>query len=145
MTTVITANGVVQTHEEATVYANDLDLFVTVHILEGTSAVPSACEDRGYTYEWTSGQKPFVIKNVRQCIATRRITCLSLFQVCQLDLPDRLRVHPQHRWCRTKCEMIQRHVQQIHEVGANAVGHGETSGEIQKKPKTKNEDIDRAR
>ena len=35
-TTVITANGEVQTNEEAQVYVNDVDLFVTVQLLEGT-------------------------------------------------------------------------------------------------------------
>ena len=35
-TTVITANGEVQTNEEATVYGHDLELFVTVQIFEDT-------------------------------------------------------------------------------------------------------------
>ena len=38
-TTVVTASGVVQ-DEEAHVYVYDLGLFVTVQILEDTSAVP---------------------------------------------------------------------------------------------------------
>ena len=49
-TRVFTANGEVQTNEEATVYVNDLDLLVTVQILEDTPAVPSPgklCEDHG--------------------------------------------------------------------------------------------------
>ena len=40
-TTVVTANGEVQTEEEATVYVKDLDLFVTVKLLEDTLAVLS--------------------------------------------------------------------------------------------------------
>ena len=58
LTTVLTANGEVQTNEEATVYVCDLDLFVTVQILENTPAVLSRgkpCEDHGYSYECTSG------------------------------------------------------------------------------------------
>ena len=50
-TTVITANGEVQMNEEATVYFYDLDLFVTVQILDDTLAVLSLgklCEDHGY-------------------------------------------------------------------------------------------------
>ena len=50
-TTVVTANGEVQTNEEAQVYVHDLDLFVTVQILEDTPAVLSLgtfCEDHGY-------------------------------------------------------------------------------------------------
>ena len=38
-TTVLTANGEVQTNEEGTVYVNDQDLFVTVLILEDTPPV----------------------------------------------------------------------------------------------------------
>ena len=37
---VITANGEVQTNEKATVYVHDLDLFVTVQIIEGTLCSP---------------------------------------------------------------------------------------------------------
>ena len=40
-TTVVTANGEVQTKEEATVYVKELDLFVTVMLLEDTPAVLS--------------------------------------------------------------------------------------------------------
>ena len=40
-TTVMTANGEVQTREEATVYVKQLDLFIKVMILEETSAVLS--------------------------------------------------------------------------------------------------------
>ena len=57
--TVVTANGEVQTNEEATVYVKELDLFVTVKLLEDTLAVLSLgtlCDDHGYSYEWTSGQ-----------------------------------------------------------------------------------------
>ena len=59
-TTVMTANGEVQTREEVTVYVKELDLFVTVMLLEELPAVLSLgklCEDHGYTYHWTSGQK----------------------------------------------------------------------------------------
>ena len=40
-TTVVTANGEVQTNEEAQVYVQDLDMFVTVQSLEETPAVLS--------------------------------------------------------------------------------------------------------
>ena len=65
-TTVMTANGEVQTREEATVFVKELDLFVTVMLLEETPAVVSLgkfCEDHGYTYHWTSGRKPHLIRN----------------------------------------------------------------------------------
>ena len=41
-TSVTTANGEVQTNEEATVYVHDLVLFVTVQIFEDTLAVPQS-------------------------------------------------------------------------------------------------------
>ena len=65
-TIVITANGEVQTHEEATVYANELDIFLTMKVLENTPAVLSLgklCDENGYSYEWINGQKPHLIKN----------------------------------------------------------------------------------
>ena len=65
-TTVVTANGEVLTKEEATVYLKGLDFFETVKLLEDTPAVLSLgklCEDHGYNYHWTSGQKPPLIKN----------------------------------------------------------------------------------
>ena len=63
---VITANGEVQTHEEATVYVKELDIFLTVKVLENTPAVLSfgkLCNENGYSYEWINGQKPHLIKN----------------------------------------------------------------------------------
>ena len=66
-TTVITANGEVQTHEEATVYVKELDIFLTMKVLEDTPAVLSLgklCDENGYSYEWINGQKkPHLIKN----------------------------------------------------------------------------------
>ena len=72
-TIVITPNGEVQTHEEATVYVKDLDIFLTVKVLENTPAVLSLgklCDEHGYSYEWINGQKPHLIQNgIRiQCI-----------------------------------------------------------------------------
>ena len=40
-TIVITANGEVQTHEEATVYVKELYIFLTMKVLENTPAVLS--------------------------------------------------------------------------------------------------------
>ena len=62
----ITANGEVQTHEEATVYVKELDIFLTMKVLENTPAVLSLgklCDENGYSYEWMNGQKPHLIKN----------------------------------------------------------------------------------
>ena len=65
-TIVITANGEVQTHEEATVYVKELEIFLTMKNLENTPAVLSLgklCDEHGYFYEWINGQKPHLIKN----------------------------------------------------------------------------------
>ena len=65
-TIVITSNGEVQTHEEATVYVKELDIFLTVKVLEGTPAVLSIgklCDENGCCYEWINGQKPHLVKN----------------------------------------------------------------------------------
>ena len=56
----ITANGEVQTHEEAIVYVKELDIFLTMKVLENTPAVLSLgklCDENGYSYEWINGQK----------------------------------------------------------------------------------------
>ena len=58
--TVITANGEVQTNEEATVCVRELDIFLTMKRLEDTPAVLSLgkfCDEHGYLYEWINSQK----------------------------------------------------------------------------------------
>ena len=60
-TTVLTANGEVQTHEEATVYVKELVIFLTMKVLEDTPAFLSLgklCDEHGYSCEWIKGQKP---------------------------------------------------------------------------------------
>ena len=65
-TTVITANGEVQTNADAFVYVRELDIFLTMKVLKDTPAVLSQgklCDEHGYSYEWINGQKPHLIKN----------------------------------------------------------------------------------
>ena len=65
-TKVITANGEVQTHEEAIVYVKELDIFLTMKVIENTPAVLSLgklCDENGYSYEWINGKKPHLIKD----------------------------------------------------------------------------------
>ena len=60
-TIVITANGEVQTQEEAIVYVKELD-----KVLENTPAALTLgkfCDDNGYSYEWINGQKPHLIED----------------------------------------------------------------------------------
>ena len=70
-TIVITANGEVQTHEEAIVYVKELDIFLTMKVLENTPAVLSLgklCDENGYSCGWINGQKPHLIKNFVQIV-----------------------------------------------------------------------------
>ena len=56
---VFTANGEVQTNEEATVYVKELGIFLTMKVLEDTPAVLSLgklCDEHGYTFEWINGE-----------------------------------------------------------------------------------------
>ena len=65
-TIVITANGEVQTHEEATVYVKELDLFLTMKVHENTPAALSLgklCDENGYSYELINCQKTHLNKN----------------------------------------------------------------------------------
>ena len=65
-TIVITANGEVQAHEEAIVYVKELNIFLTMKVLDNTPAVLSLgklCDENGYSYEWINGQKPHLIKD----------------------------------------------------------------------------------
>ena len=86
-TIVMTANGEVQTHEEATVYVKEMEKFLTVTVLENSPAVLSLgklCDEHGYSYEWIKGQKPHLIKKtVFGYSATQRTSFRSWFLVCQ--------------------------------------------------------------
>ena len=64
-TIVITASGEVQAHEEATVHVKDMDIFLTMKLLDNTPAdlsLGKLCDEHGYSYEWIKGQKPHLIK-----------------------------------------------------------------------------------
>ena len=59
-TIVITADGEVQTHEKAIVYVKELDIFLTMKVLENTAAVLSLgkfCDENGCSHEWINDQK----------------------------------------------------------------------------------------
>ena len=78
-TTVITANGEVQTREEATIYVKELDLFVPVMLLEETPAVlllEKLCEDHGYPYHLDQRSKTTLTKNGKR-IDCNISNCLS--------------------------------------------------------------------
>ena len=85
-TIVITANGEVQTHEEAIAHVKELEIFLTMKVLENTPAVLSLgklCDENGYSYEWINGQKPHLIKDEIRIICNTEnfvpivVPCLS--------------------------------------------------------------------
>ena len=84
-TIVITANGEVQTHEEAIVYVKELDIFLTMKVLENTPAVLSLgklCDENGYSYEWINGQKPHLIKDgIRIICNTENFVPIVVFSI----------------------------------------------------------------
>ena len=93
-TIVITANGEVQTHEEASVYVKEVGVFLTMKVLEGTPAVLSLgklYDEHGYSYEWLNGQKTHLIKNgIRiQCYSENFVPMVQrvLRQACLLQHP----------------------------------------------------------
>ena len=95
-----------QKNEEATVYVRELGLFVPVKLLNDTQAVLSLeklCEDHGYSHEWTSGQKPHLIKKWQTNTMQHgelRSASLSLVEQQVLPLPVRPHLHLQHLHCR---------------------------------------------
>ena len=89
--TIITANGGVQTNEEATVYVRELDIFLSVKVLEDTPAFLSLgklCDEHGYSYEWINGQKTHIsLLTVFGYSAIRKTSFRSCFLVYQRVLP----------------------------------------------------------
>ena len=100
-TIVMTANGEVQTHEEATVYVNDVEKFLTMKVFEDTTEEVSSqgklCDEHGYSYEWINGQKTTShSKTVFEYSATRRTSFRSWFLICQQVLHPVLPL--QYQW-----------------------------------------------
>ena len=82
-TIVITANGEVQTHEEAIVYVKELDIFLTMKVLENTPAVLSLGKLAMKTGIPTNGstvKNHISLKTGFGYRATRRTSFLSWFQ-----------------------------------------------------------------
>ena len=105
--------GEVQTNEEATVYVYDKK-FIRDNTNPRGYASSSSSKITDTPMSGPLGKKPHPINN------GRKIQCKTR-RVCQPDLPDRLRVRPQHRCRRTQWKVILRHVRQPHEVGVRAV------------------------
>ena len=103
-TIVITANGEVQTNEEATVCIKRLAIFLSMKVFENTPAVlllGKICDENGNSYESINGQKPYLINNCFPIQCNRRISFFSWFQACQ-------------RVCRpVLISQLQRHIQNM--------------------------------
>ena len=85
-TMIITVNEEVQTQEEITVYVKELDILLTMKVLEKTSAVLSLgnlCDENGYSYEWMKVKNHISLKTVLGYNATRRTSFLLRLQTCQ--------------------------------------------------------------
>ena len=70
-TIVIAANGSIETIQEATVCVKDLDLFVTVQLLDDAPAVLSVrklFEDQRYSYKWNEGQTPNPVRHAENTL-----------------------------------------------------------------------------
>ena len=104
-TIVITANGEVQTQEEAIVYVKELDFFLTMKVLENTPAVLSLgklCDENGYSYEWINGQKPHLIKNgIRKQCNTENFPGLSASSSSRSDQSTSRTLSRQESHCST--------------------------------------------
>ena len=127
-TTVMTANGEVQTREEATVNVKQLDLFVTVMLLEETPAVLSLAET-------TSHQK-----RQEKLIATSRTMYHLWFLVYQRVLPQRhhhLLLHHLHHRIPYLMSIDTAKIQYQKEVEVRVNSFRETCSINQQKPKTK--------
>ena len=92
LTMVITANGEVQTYEEAIVYVKELDIFFTMKVLENTPAVLSLgklYDENGYSHEWINGQKPHLVKTgFEYNCNTENFVPIVVFLACQILLQD---------------------------------------------------------
>ena len=82
-------------------YVKELDIFLTMKVLENTPAVLSLgklCDEHGYSYEWINGQKPHLFKNgIRMQCNTENfvpIVVLSLSSSSSSSLPSSTSMTP---------------------------------------------------
>ena len=89
-TIVITANGEVRTHEEATVYVKELDILLTMKVLEDTPAVLSLgklCDERDILMNGSTVKNHISLKTVFGYNVTQKTSFRSWFLACQRVLP----------------------------------------------------------
>ena len=99
-TTVVTAKGEVQTNEEAQAYVYDIDLFISVQLLEDTPAVlPLAklCEEHGYTNEWASVPHPHLTRQANKILCkTENVVPLVVSELLSNSGPSSSSTSPQY-------------------------------------------------
>ena len=85
-TIVITANGEVQTHEEAIVYVKELEKFLTMRVLDNTPAVLSVsfAMKTGIFMNGSMVKNHILFKTGFGYLATRRTSFLLRYQACQV-------------------------------------------------------------
>ena len=95
-TIVITTNGEVQTHEEATVHVKELDIFLTMKVLEKHSCRSESFVMKTDTLMSGSTVKNHIsLKKVFEYSVIRRTSFRSWFQACHRVLPPVLILQPQ--------------------------------------------------
>ena len=97
-TIVITANGEVQTHEEATVYVKELDIFLTMKVFENTPAVlrsESFAMKTDIPLSGSTVKNHISLKKGFGYSAIRRTSFRSWFQACHPVIPPVLILQPQ--------------------------------------------------
>ena len=87
-TTFKTANGEVQTHEEATVYVKEMDIFLTMKVFDKTHQ--QYCRSESFAMKTGIPTNGSMVKNHISLktgfgySATRKTSFLSWFQACQV-------------------------------------------------------------
>ena len=139
----MTANGEVQTREEATVHVKHLDLFDKVVLLEETPAVLSSekvCEDTmGIHTTGPAARNHISTRVARELIAQNQIRCHSqslVYQRVPLQLPH-LHHHHLHHGIPCLMSADTPKIQYQEEVEARVKSFGEKRCKNPQKPKTK--------
>ena len=83
-TIVMTANGEVQTHEEAIVYVKELDIFLTMKVLDRSESLAMNTDT---LMNGSTVKNHFSLKTAFGYSATQRTSFRSWFLVCQRGLP----------------------------------------------------------
>ena len=108
-TTVITANGEMQTNEEAAVYVYDLDLFVAAHIAR-IRLQSSRLENSAEITDIHMSGPVFKIHTLLNMAETSNATRRTLYRLLSQDyrqvLPARLLVRLQHRYRRMQLKTL---------------------------------------